>query len=358
MKIAIRADASVNIGSGHVMRCLALTDELKALGARLSFICLEDKGNLIGLIEKKGYQVHRLPVVDKWFAGQESDRSRKSISMELEAEQIGDIIAEENIDLLIVDHYSLDVEWEQRMRPRVGALMVIDDLPNRMHDCDILLDQNFCRDFQNRYEGKVSNSCRQLLGPKYALLRPEFRKARKAVREWGDGVRSLLVFLGSSDPMNHTALILSAFKLLDGFPCEVEVVVGSSNPHKEEIKDMCREMRGTRYHCQVNNMAQLMVKADLAVGAGGSTVWERCCLGLPSLITILSDNQHESTVAVAGFGAAINMGWAHSILPEDYAKMIRKLKANDLARMSSRGMELVDGEGSIRAAREIMSLLN
>lgn len=358
MNIAIRADASVTIGSGHVMRCLALADELRALGARLSFICLVDKGNLIGLIERRGYQVHRLPAAGKLFAGQKSDRACKSISMELEAERMGDIFAGGNADLLIVDHYSLDLEWEQRLRPRVKALMVIDDLPDRMHDCDILLDQNFCRDFLNRYEGKVPKSCRQLLGPKYALLRPEFRKARKAVREWSDGVRSVLVFLGSSDPTNHTARILSAFRFLDGFPCEIEVVVGSSNPHKEEIKDMCRKMRGARYHCQVDNMAQLMMKADLAVGAGGSTVWERCCLGQPSLITILSDNQYESTVAVAGVGAAINMGWAHTVSPEDYAKMIRELDASDLARMSSRGMELVDGEGSIRAAREIMSLLN
>ena len=268
MNIVIRTDSSVSIGTGHVMRCLTLADELGHLGGKINFICREEKGNLITLIEEKGYRVYRLN--DRQF-------NPANAAIEKEIQQAKSVLTEDirNIDLLIVDHYDLDAQWETQMRPVVKKIMVIDDLANRSHNCDILLDQNFYENIQSRYSGITPEHCQKLLGPQYALLRQEFIDARKKLRKRNGDIRRLLVFFGSSDPTNETAKALRALRLLNSSHLiTIDVVVGSNNPQKEMIRELCRNMQGTHYHCQVDNMAQLMVRADLAIGAGGSTYWQ------------------------------------------------------------------------------------
>ena len=179
---------------------------------------------------------------------------------------------------LIVDHYALDLRWESILRPRVGKIMVIDDLADRPHDCELLLDQNLYQDMETRYDPLVPATCAKLLGPKYALLRPEFAQARKNLRQRDGQVMRILVFFGGVDPTNETAKAIHALASIADRQFAVDVVVGSGNPHKQQIENLCAEHEGFHYHCQVDNMAELMAAADLAIGAGGDgDVGAVCC---------------------------------------------------------------------------------
>lgn len=220
MKVAFRADASVGIGSGHVMRCLTLAGELKEAGAQIIFICRECEGNLCDLIEKQGIPVARISgELQSWEA--DAFQSLEALKKYGKA------------DWLVVDHYSLDHRWEAGIRNAAEKIMVIDDLADRIHDNDLLLDQNLYEDLENRYNGLAPPHCIKLLGPRYALLRPEFRKARASLRKRDGIIRRILVSFGGSDPSNETAKALEAIGLLGKPEIAVDVVVGSSNPHRE-----------------------------------------------------------------------------------------------------------------------------
>lgn len=357
-KIAFRADASVMIGSGHVMRCLTLADALRERGAETMFIGREHPGHLFAMIESKGHGLVRLPApmaspagglahADWLWATQEEDARRTLDAISL----IG------GCDWVVVDHYALDAQWERAMRPCAQNVMAIDDLADRKHDCDVLLDQNYYLDTEQRYEGLLPPHCRRLLGPKYALLRPEFAEARRKLRERSGEVERMLVFFGGSDPSNETAKALRAIKLLGREDIAVDVVVGAANPHQEEIAALCAELPQVVLHRQVNNMAELMANADLAVGAGGGTMWERCCLGLPAIIVSVADNQRPGCETFARQGAAIYLGEAATADAELLVASLQLALSSSwlLAGASERAMALVDGHGSRRAARHLMA---
>lgn len=341
MRVVIRADASVAIGTGHVMRCLAIAEALRGNGAEVVFASREQDGDLRDLIEAQGYPVHRLPRVEQSVPDWRMDAEQCSAAM-------GGIASP--IDWLIVDHYGLDRRWEAAARAWSARILVIDDLADREHDCDVLLDQNYCAEMNGRYRALVPAQCRLLLGPDFALLRPEFLLARAGLRRRDGALQRMLVFFGGSDPTNETAKALQGIRQIKRPDLAVDVVVGSSNPHREEIKRICSEMPNAVYHCQVSNMAQLMVHADLAVGAGGSSTWERCCLGLPSLVAVLADNQAALTQAVAEFGASNSLGWFETLSPESYRQAIEASTVEQRQTMAQRCSELVDGKGAGRVA--------
>jgi UDP-2,4-diacetamido-2,4,6-trideoxy-beta-L-altropyranose hydrolase len=213
----------------------------------------------------------------------------------------------------VVDHYALDAIWESVLRTASKKIMVIDDLANRQHDCDLLLDQNYYINLEQRYKGLVPEHCITLLGPGYVLLRPEFGEARKRLRVRDGKVSRILVFLGGSDPSNITGKILDVLKQLSLQEITIDVVVGISNPNKNVIQRLCRKMQNAQYHCQVSNMAELIKKADIAIGAGGATTWERCILGLPTLTLVFADNQLQTTLDLDAKGVIKYIGWADKI---------------------------------------------
>lgn len=226
----------------------------------------------------------------------------------------------------MVDSYALDHKWEKFLRPHVNKIMVIDDLANRAHDCDLLLDQNYYRDIEHRYDGLLPLTCRKLLGPEYALLRPEFHQAKKNLRKRDGKIRRILVFFGGSDPSNETKKALQAIKLLNRPEIAVDVVVGAGNPHREEIKQICSEMPNTTYYCQVENMAELMAAADLAIGAGGVTTWERLYLELPTIAIAVAENQVETLEALGEAEMVWYLGiWSEVVVDDIYFKIINLL---------------------------------
>ncbi|MED4350942.1 UDP-2,4-diacetamido-2,4,6-trideoxy-beta-L-altropyranose hydrolase [Schinkia azotoformans] len=335
MQILIRTDASTKIGSGHVMRCLTLADMLKEKGAKIYFVCREMEGHLCELIETKGYQCFRTFNVKQTF-------DQKQDAMEtLHLIEINGL----KVDLIIADHYQIDEQWEQVVRKAAPKVMVIDDLANRRHDCDLLLDQNYFNKFETRYDGLVPAKCRKLLGLKYLLLRPEFYEDNITEENTNESVADVLVFYGGSDSTNETLKVLDALNLVDVTSLTFHVVVGSSNSNREIIELRCRE-RNYHFYVQINYLAQLMRTVDLALGAGGVTMWERCFLGIPSIVTVVADNQRESTEAAADAGAIWNLGWHECVEKEDLVDIINRAieDPNGLKEMTKKAKQLMQSD--------------
>ncbi|MED4877004.1 UDP-2,4-diacetamido-2,4,6-trideoxy-beta-L-altropyranose hydrolase [Anoxybacillus geothermalis] len=326
MNVVFRVDSSVTIGTGHVMRCLTLAKQLKQKNVNISFICRDLEGNLINFIKDHGFAVYVLPKIRinetdnndtfKWYKENWKQDVRETLNI-IKA-QI------RSIDFFIIDHYGIDEKWESKLKPFTKKLMVIDDLANRKHVCDFLLDQNLYLNYQERYKNLVPPECKQLLGPNYVLLREEFIEASHQSRIRNGEIHNILVFFGGTDPTNETVKALDALALLDN-NIKVNVVVGSSNKRKDEIQEYCDRYSNFFFHCQVSNMAELMNEADLAIGAGGTTTWERCYLGLPSITIIVADNQIELTDAVSQFGATINLGFSHEVTSEQIFEAVKDL---------------------------------
>lgn len=343
MNIFFRTDASIAIGTGHVMRCLTLSDELRERGADVSFICRKEPGNIIQHIEDKGYRVYPLPPdidlsVDK-------DLTQKILQKQTEL-----------INWLIIDHYEIDASWEFYFRKYANKIMVIDDLANRKHDCDILLDQNYNKN-NSRYNGLVPEHCIQLLGPEYALLRPQFREAlENIIKSESNGVKRILVFMGGADPNNETGKVLRALKLLNRDDIAIEVVIGASNPFRREIETISQQMSNTTCYFNINNIAELMTSADLGIGASGTITWERCCLGLPMVVMILADNQKEIAEELEREGVVVNLGWHGDVTEMDIRDAVQNLLADSDKRrsMGLKGKMMADGNGAIRVVEKMI----
>ncbi len=351
----IRTDAGTKIGTGHVMRCITLAESLKKRFREIFFVSNQIPGNMSDYVESMGYKVYRIRGYTH-IEGQKLQSSMLRKHIENDVSQCRKVIEPHKNakSWLLVDHYGIDHRWENGIRNQVEKIIVIDDLANRKHICDVLIDQNFYKNMKRRYDGLVPKNCMQMVGPRYALLRPEFKIARKKLKR-KNKLHHILISFGGSDVTNQTAKVLRALKSLD-LKYKVDVVVGSSNPHKNSVKRLCSSMPSTSFHYQTNNIAKLMVCADLAVGGGGSTTWERCCLGLPSIVSILSKNQQQLTEDVAEIGCVINLGQVANLAQHDYADAIKGIDVKILQKMSKKCLSLVDGNGATRVTNKIFQI--
>ncbi|MRR56897.1 MAG: UDP-2,4-diacetamido-2,4,6-trideoxy-beta-L-altropyranose hydrolase [Deltaproteobacteria bacterium] len=349
LRIAIRTDASVEIGGGHVMRCLALAHALRRTGAEICFYTQDAIGNLNSVIASQGFPVSVIKLSDGADSTTEMLDARASIAA-IQA-------AQGRADWLVVDHYGLGATWERSLRIVADQILAIDDIADRSHDCDVLLDQNYVANYQSRYENLVANSCRLLLGPSYCLLREEFSRVSRRDRSEAASVSRVLVSFGGSDPVNLTALFVRAFKQGNYLNISLDVVIGIGNPHRQEIEALCVGLPQVTLHIQSDSMAELMKKADLAFGAGGSTNWERLCSGVPSVIVTTANNQIALAEALANDGYVIYLGRAEDLTELDFQSALGFLTANSrlLNSMARRGEVLVDGHGALRVARTIIS---
>jgi len=358
MLVAFRSDASLIIGTGHVMRCLTLAEALTARGLRCRFIGREHPGNLLEMIRQRNFDVHLLPADLGAVAKDAStDDERFSYAAWLgsdwatDAAQTRSALGNSGVDWLVVDHYAVDVRWEQSIRPACRNLMVIDDLADRMHDCDLLLDQSPGRDACD-YAHLVSNDCTVLAGPRYALLRSEFAKLRdySLRRRTVSRMKHLLIAMGGVDEPNATSLVLETLKDCP-LPedCRISVVMGTHAPWLDQVRLLALDMPwATEVFVNVRNMAQLMADADLAIGAAGGTAWERCCMGLPSLIVVLAANQRAGAAALAATGSTVSLGGVGDVRRTISPAIQWVMQAGRLPAMSEASRTLVDGEGASR----------
>ena len=295
MRVVVRVDASIEIGSGHVMRCLTLAEMLKENGANVQFICRKHKGNLISNIISKGFNVLVLKAsVSSKFDDKLPHSHWLGVTQKQDSKECLSFLKESQVDWLILDHYGIDEEWQEYLGGNYQQLMVIDDLADRKHQCNILLDQTFGRRKKD-YKGLVPETCELIVGSQYALLRPEFNNWRQysLERRKKPVIRELLINMGGIDNKNFTKLVLEEiFRCNLPKEINITIIMGLLSPHLESIKIMAKQLQyKTNVKVQVGNYAEIMANSDIAIGASGITTWERCCLGLPTVQLVTAENQ-------------------------------------------------------------------
>lgn len=364
MAVFFRADASARMGTGHVMRCLAMAEELRKRGVPVLFICRPHAGDMIGLLERYGYPVHALsapayggrpfpagrgePPLAEWLGVPWNEDAEEVLAFLESRRRQGT-----PPDWMVVDHYALDARWETRVRSEVPGIFALDDLADRSHDCDVLLDASEEEASLGRYRGLIPAGCKRLFGPAHSLLRAEFAALRRSVGPRSGAISRILVSFGGSDPDDFTS---KAMEALDNASARVDVVVGAAHPRKTEIESRCRARSGWTFHCQTGEMARLIAEADFFLGAGGNSAWERCCLGLPGIAVSLAENQSTILKILDAEGAACNLGRASEIGVPAIREALRRFASSpgQVAGMSEKAFALTDGLGASRAVDVIM----
>ncbi len=318
MNIVIYANASSDIGTGHVMRCLTLADFFRNQGCNILFMSdISLTGNLLSLIISKNYEIVKPGI-----------------------EYIPD-----NTDWLVIDNYNVDKEFESQARQQAKYIMVIDDLANRFHDCDILLDQNLYHNMSERYQNLVPKHCKLLLGPKYALLRDEFIAERQRLPKNNDKIHKILVNFGGIDHVDMTSCIL---KILKNYDIEIEIIMGKNSLHLDKVKQICAQEKKFNLHVQASNIANLIANCDLAIAAGGTSVWERFCLGIPAIIVAIAENQIKSSITLAEKNLCFYAGFHNdNKINNKISKILDSciLDHNILKKQSAKIKLLLDGTG-------------
>lgn len=348
--IFFRTDASFNIGTGHVMRCLTLAHALSLSGADCQFITRAHKGNISKYIKACGFTCHLLPISAS--IAQEDKAGYASwlgCSQQQDAQETLDIVTGYKPDWLIVDHYALDKAWELTISQVVERIMVIDDLANRQHECDLLLDQNLGRS-DSDYQPLIPVRSQRLYGPQYALLRSEFSQQRKiSLAKRKSGLcHSVLINMGGIDKDNITGQVLDAL-MHSSLPssCQINVVMGASAPHIEQVKQSAAQLPWTtNVLVGVSDMARLMAESDLAIGAAGSTAWERCVVGLPTIMIVIAENQQVIAKQLEEIKACLVI-WQPQQISSNLPVLLTKVISdkNILAQLSQLCADITDGMG-------------
>ena len=356
MWVCFRVDASKELGIGHVSRCLSLADALRASGATCQFICSELPEFIREKIVRHGHNVSIFSSKDKKISLNPKPRVQKSTESRLMEDWVEDAkLTEKHFgsltpDWLIVDHYSLDSRWESMMRNKSARLMVIDDLADRQHECDLLLDQNLVANWQSRYKEKVPDSCVLLLGPQFALLQKMYSDLRPFVKTRKGEIRRVLIHFGGTASSELSDLVLSVLQGLRYSEIKVDVVAGDL---EDSLGLRSSGLRSSiTFHTMVESLAPLILDADLFIGAGGATTWERCCLGLPSIVISVADNQEEVAAELNRLGIIRWIGGHENVSIQTIENTLESVFGQPLnPEWSLMAQELVDGFGCDRVVR-------
>ncbi len=365
MRVLFRTDASEEIATGHVSRCLTLSESLRDRGAEIQFVCRDHPGNLADQIRQHGIPVHLLNPPgpqDATAANGQQYQTWLGASQETDAAETRTVVQElGGADWVIVDHYGIGQSWHRQLRNEALSIAVIDDLADRPYDCDLLLDQNFGRSHAD-YQSLTPAGAELLLGPKYALLRPEFAEWRETAlgrRRENTTPRNILINMGGVDADNVTSLVLE--KLAEATfdsSLKITVMLGKYAPYRQQVEETAKSVHlHVDVRSGVTEVARLLTDVDIAIGAAGASSWERCCLGLPSLLFTTADNQHYIAEQLDSAGAGIHVGRPEQVAqnPDRLLEPLRRLltKADYRNEVSLRASSIVDGNGTARVARAI-----
>ncbi|MET3900831.1 UDP-2,4-diacetamido-2,4,6-trideoxy-beta-L-altropyranose hydrolase [Devosia sp. UYZn731] len=340
MQIVFRADASTSIGSGHLVRCATLAHALQRRGAKILFACREANGDMTGWLEEQGLAVARLAF-----------GTRDDAAETLSALGQRDFDA---ADWVVVDHYGLDGRWEQAMSRPGRRVLAIDDLADRSHDCDLFLDQNLVAEHDTRYAGLLPDTAVPLLGPRYAMLQPGYRQVHSSVRARHGRPRGVLVYFGAADLPGLTGRVVAAL-LRQRDDIVIDMVIGAVNPRRQQLLALARMHPQLIAHFQMPSLVELMKRADLAVGAGGATSWERLCLGLPSLVVTLAANQQPIAAELHRRKLAIWLGDADELDGGRLDDVLRQALEKDAETWFDAAQAgIVDGRGVDRVAAAML----
>lgn len=342
------------------MRCLTLANALRARRVECLFVCRNHKGNSIQRVIDANFEAKVLPL-DGPFGGHSEDEFQLvhaawlGTSWQVDAEQTIAAIEADFFDWIVVDHYALDARWESALRPYCSKLMVIDDLADREHICDLLLNQNLIADLEHQYDGSLPGNCARLLGPNYALLQPEYEVLRSHILPRSGRVNRIFVYFGGADIHNVTGRTTRAFLSLNRKDISVDVVISPGHQYENDIREQANGHANITIHDALPSLAELMAGADLAIGAGGTTSWERCCLGLPSLVVTLAENQKPIALELARHGLVRWVGHHDQVDDKRLkAALLDCLRQGGLQDWSERCLAVVDGKGCERTASIMM----
>lgn len=322
---------------GHVMRCLTLADALKRHDVDSVFLHRDLPGNLASVIRERGFEVRLL------------DASADDASAT--AAVLG--VLEQKPSWLVVDHYQLDRKWEASVRSFVGNVMVIDDLADREHDCALLLDQNLVAGMETRYDGKVPESATLLLGPRYAVLDSAYAEHHERARVRSGPVRRVLAFFGGGDNTALTLRAVEAFVEIARDDITFHLVVAGVGA--KAIREKLEGRGNIQLHGRVPTLIPLIESADLFIGASGSTSWERLCLGLPSIIVTIAENQRPIAAELERHGLVRWVGDANEASKAAIQAALEDVIGSGIdAEWSRACLDVVDGKGVERVCESML----
>lgn len=356
MKVAFRVDASYQIATGHVIRCLTLANALRQRGVNCLFICRALEGNLNDVIRDEGYPLKELASDPDCSLPPPSSPHHAhwlETHWEIDAQQTSDILRAFSPDCLIVDHYALDIQWESRLRPFCPKIMVIDDLADRAHDCDLLLDQNPWPNMQERYARLVTASTRLLLGPRFALLREEFRELRenKTIQK----KPQIIAFFSGTDATGECTKLLDALENRPLLNKSLRLILGRSNIQAKALLRRAANIDNMSAIISTPHIAQEMAESEYAIGCSGATSWERFCLGINATLIAAAENQIKPASYLESMHLIHFLGLANDITSEHYAKLLNKLDRADWPVCATEKIqELVDGKGVNRVIETLI----
>lgn len=343
MTVVIRADASVAIGTGHVMRCLALAGALAARGWRVIFVMRQDEGHLGAVVAAAGFE-------RRWLQGATTMDENADAAATLNA------IGTSRPVWLVVDHYDLSRAWERIAGTAADHVLVIDDLANRAHQCEVLLDQNVPA-ASERYHGLVPAGARLLCGPAFALLGDAFAPPAFNVAPARDEARRVLVAFGGTDRLDLTSRALDALSQAALADLEVDVAMGPTCPHLARVQAAAAVRPRTRVHVAPPDLAGLLATADVAIGAGGGSLWERCRAGVPAVVISAAPNQESACAWLGRQGIVAYAGTEAEVTPAQLAAEVAALVGDGARRAAMRqaARALVDGRGAHRVAETLVA---
>lgn len=357
MNVAFRVDAARHIGTGHVARCLTLAQELRRRGASVSFIVRDHEPGWYRQVDAAGVRVVSLPrPPSNARISLQDHRTWAGVPEGIDAEQTLNVLRHAPHHLLIVDHYGLGLGWERKVGRSVERMVAIDDLPDRVHDVDILIDQNLTASQRHASEVFARRGGQALLGPRYALLNPSYLHARELGSNEDRRDQRVLVYFGGSDPAGLTRLTIEVLGEERFRHLQVDVVLGPATKDAEAIRAMAVVDERLRVHTQLPSLAGLLMHANVAVGAGGATTWERACLAVPSIVVAVAANQLVNARLLQDAGAARYVGTVDAATRDRVREALISLVANERARrgMAEAAARLVDGWGVWRATEVLL----
>lgn len=346
MTFAFRVDSSTRIGTGHLVRCLTLAKNLRSCGEESVFLCQHLEGDMTARVEQAGFKVMFL---DLGTNGHDINENRDAIeSLRL--------IHECSASQVVLDHYDLSLEWEKLVAQHIESLTVIDDFTDRRHQCDLLINQNLVPPRDESFSASPHGATRALIGPKFALLQSEYAALRSIRSVKNSLIKRISVFMGGSDPENVTELVLRSLVNMELADIAIDVVIGTANPHHSELISVFGDNQSVTFHSNLSSLASLLATSDLAIGAGGTSNWERMCLGVPSIVLDIAENQREICVELAGAGLIEYIGNSHLISPLDIERAVGKLisQKNLRRHYSLQGQITVDGLGASRVLETLL----
>ncbi len=352
MNIVFRVDASTHIGNGHVMRCLVLAQALEDAGHQICFSCRCQNGDLVDYIRSRGFLVKELVQPLRWKVPVDSADYQAWLQVSWQEDANSLIAQNNNVDLVVVDHYAIGFDWETLVKESLGCkIFVIDDLV-RKHNADLVLDQTLLRTV-DEYLPYCANAD-ILAGCDYAILNPLFEQQRSNNQFKKNSDNHVLLSMGGVDQPNATLAVLNAFSNSAKLKPKVTVLLGPKAPHYESVKKISQRHSDWVTHIDfVDNMAAIMLENSVAIGAPGSTSWERACLGIPSVIVPLADNQKTISQNLERVKAVIKVDL--NDIPTKCVDAYYKLLDN-WQEYHKINLQLCDGLGVRRVAAEIERL--